>query len=125
MSRLLEPLSKTAPFAALHFDPDSHEEQGYACVFAAGGWLHELQASIAEGVVTLESWPLSDIENIKVKIAGSGPGHESYSVAFSVGEGKQFEWEDAINPDMGAGTRESAESVFRFAGALRAMLASR
>lgn len=124
MSRLLEPLETTAPLAALYFDRDSYEEQSYSCLLAADGWLHELQASIAGGIVTLESWPLSEIQNIKVTITAGGPGTENYSVAFSIKKREQFEWNDAINPEMGPGTRASAESALRFAGALRRMLAS-
>jgi len=122
MLELLEPLTTTTRLVAMYCDRDSHEERSYSCVLATNGWVHELEASIPDGAVKLESWPLSHVENLKIEISGVIRGSEKYSVAFLIKEGRQFQWDDEVNLETGPGSREHAKSALRFVTSLRGML---
>ncbi len=115
----------TPAFVALYWEPDSQDEaQEYGCLIAADGWLYELAANIADGAVSLDTYPLAIVHLHTRTVGGRGQssGETVHAASLRLRDDKEFEWVDTARP----ATRrqdELAKSAIRFVEALPRLLA--
>ena len=126
----LTPIGGEAPaLIGLYSEPDSADDSlNYSCFVAAGRWLHELHADVADSAVTLDSYAIATIVHLGVRTVdgrATPSGHQKlYAARIDLDGGKSFEWEATVTEEASRARHGFAKNPVRFVEALREMILS-